>query len=137
MHTDSVFIGSTKHGEHNISLNNLEVPSPVALHKYNSDKKKREVDPIRINIQECEDTFMKVAPGTGYQSTPNTHREGTVDDWRRKHVVGHRGRNTHGSKSTRNPIPSGRLIIPEKTKKSQKTKQFTLNNEIYTPRNKS
>ena len=139
--TESWFYGNEKS---NFSLlSNLEVPSPELISKLNSEKKQREKRGFKkIVVQETDDNYMKVttARETGYQSTPATYRERAIDDLGKKQI---RGRNTHGSQSTRNHIASARnnvisprnIIIPEKLKKSYKTKQFTLNSEIYTPRN--
>ena len=48
------------------------------MHKYNSDKKLKEKDFVKINIQDSEDYTG------GYQSSPMTRREGTLDELRKR-----------------------------------------------------
>ena len=84
---------------------NHELSSMPSLLKYNSDKKAKEKDQVKINIQDSTEDYM-----TGYQSSPMTGRERALDDLKRKRRRPGRIYGI-GSKSTRNLINSARLPI--------------------------
>ena len=108
-----------------------------SLLKYNSDKKVREKDRVKINIQDSTEDYM-----TGYQSSPMTGRERALDDLKKKRKRPGRIYGI-GSKSTRNLINSARLPVVtsgslRRSRKSSKgwyQQKFGLNHGIYTPRN--